>query len=127
MYSYDLQMSEIHALLGWSALALFLLRGLAFQFGAAWASDSRLSVLAFGVYVLLAVTGLSLWVLRFLNPTRDSWLLAKLLALGLFALCSHLALGSRNEFRLAGFLLGLLLLAYMLGVSITRSAGLGIF
>lgn len=120
MYSYDHQMAEIHVLLGWCSLLLFAVRGLAHQLGAAWALDSRLSILSFGVNFLLVITGLSLWVLFNLNPSRDGWLLAKLLAICAFAGCSHWALG-QGEFRVLGYGAGVLMLSYVIAVSITRS------
>ena len=125
-YSYDQQMSEIHALLAWCALALFLVRGLAYQLGADWAEDRRLRVLVFAVAVLLAVTGLSLWVVRYHNPLRDGWLLAKLLAWVAYLECGHWAVMGRGTARLFAYLGALLLLAYMMGVSITRSPWLGL-
>ena len=45
--------------------------------GGQWALDSRLSVLVFGIDLLMTITGLSLWALLYMNPfLRDSWLLA---------------------------------------------------
>jgi uncharacterized membrane protein SirB2 len=126
-YSYDYQMAEIHALLGWAAVALFLLRGLAaLQFGAVWALDIRVKVMVFGVHFLLAITGLSLWGLRYYNPLRDGWLGAKLVALAAFMGCAHWAMGG-EEFDVAGSLFGLLALGSILAVSVTRSPTLGLF
>jgi len=129
-YSYNVQMAEIHVLLAWFSVLTFLVRGLAFQFGAPWAMDERLRTLVFGADVLMTVTGLSLWALLYLNPLQgDSWLLAKLLALVAYTVCAHWAMGSSGpgEFRLLGYLLALLALAYMMGTSITRSPWLGLF
>jgi len=126
-YSYDQQMSEIHALLAWCAVLLFLVRGLAFQFGADWAGDSRLRVLVFAVAVILTVTGLSLWVLRYHNPVRDGWLLAKLLAWVAYLECGHWAIVGRGRWRGLAYLGAVLLLAYMMGLSLTRSVWLGLF
>lgn len=123
-YSYDPQMADIHALLAWCALLLFLLRGLSFRFAFLRDIDLQLRVIAFCVYVLLVVTGLSLWVLRHFNPLRDWWLLAKLLALAGYLATAHWAVG-RGPFRLLGYLAALLLFAYMMWVSILRSPGLG--
>lgn len=125
-YSYDQQMSEIHVLLAWCSVGLFFLRGFALALRWPWALDSRLRVLAFTVTVLLTVTGLSLWVLRHYDPTRDGWLLAKLLALAAYTGFAHRALGL-DEFHLRSYLVGLLCLAYMLAVSLTRSASMGLF
>ncbi len=125
-YSYNTQMGEIHALLAWISVAMFLVRGLAYQLGAQWELDSRLTVLVFGVDTLLFITGLSLWALLYMNPfLRDGWLLGKLIALGVYLGCSHWAM-SRNEFHLVGYALALLSLAYMLAASMTRSAWLGL-
>jgi len=125
MYSYDAQMSEIHVLLAWFSVAFFLIRGLAFQFGASWVMDGRIQVLVFGVDFLMTITGLSLWALQGLNPLRDGWMGAKLLALLIYTVCAHWAMG-RGEFRSLGYLLALLALAYMMAVSFSRSVWLGL-
>jgi uncharacterized membrane protein SirB2 len=105
---------------------MFLVRGLAFQLGRAWAMDERLRTLVFGADFLLTITGLSLWVLLYLNPfLRDGWLLAKLLALAAYTFSAHVAMGSPKVHWLA-YIASLLLLAYMMGVSITRSPWLGL-
>jgi len=118
MYSYNQQMSEIHALLAWSFIALFLIRGLALRLGASWVPD--MLVLVFGALVLLIITGLSLWVLRYHNPLRDTWLLAKLLAFAAYGFIAHRAMGEAG-LRSPEFLVALLLLIYIMGVSISRS------
>lgn len=123
MYSYNQQMSEIHALLGWVFVALVLIRGMGLQFGVGWIDD--ILVLVFGALVLLAITGLSLWVLRYHNPLRDTWLLAKLLALAAYGFIAHRAMG-QGGLRLPEYLAALLLLAYIIGASYTRSAALGL-
>ena len=119
------QMVFIHSLLAWCSLTLFLIRGLAFQFGAEWSMDVRLRAVVFGVDTMLTVCGLSLWGSIGYSLTRDTWLTAKLLALVGYTVCAHWAMG-RGEFRLLGYLLALLQLAYMMGVSITRSPWLGL-
>lgn len=123
MYSYDQQMTEIHALLAWAFVALFLIRGVALRLGASWVAD--MLVLVFGAVVLLTVTGLSLWMLRYYNPMNDSWLLLKLLAFAGYGFIAHRAMG-QGMFRLPEYLLALVLLAYIVGVSYTRSAALGL-
>ena len=50
--------------------------------------DSRVRVLVFGLYVLLGVTGLSLWGLRHYDPLTDAWMAAKLLGLA-FAVSAY--------------------------------------
>ncbi|MBT9491002.1 MAG: SirB2 family protein [Paucibacter sp.] len=124
-YSFNFQMGQIHALLGWFSVAMFLVRGLAYQFGLAWSLDVRVRTLVFGIDLLLTITGLSLWVLLYLNPLRDGWLLAKLLALAAYTVFAHMAMGSQR-FHWPAYLGSLLLLAYMLGVSVTRSPWLGL-
>jgi len=126
-YSYDAQLAEIHTLLAWAALALFLLRGLAaLQFGTAWALDARVRLMVFAVHFLLVMTGLSLWALRYYNPTREAWFAAKLLGVIAFAGCAHWAMGS-ERFDPWGYGAGLVVMAYLLAVSITRSPWLGLF
>lgn len=125
-YSFNFQMGQIHAVLAWFSVAMFLVRGLAFQLGRDWAMDERLRTLVFGADFLLTITGLSLWVLLYLNPfLRDGWLLAKLLALAAYTFSAHIAMGSPKVHWLA-YMISLLLLAYMLGVSVTRSPWLGL-
>jgi uncharacterized membrane protein SirB2 len=124
-YSFDAQMSEIHTLLAWLSVLLFLVRGLAFQLGANWAMDTRLQTLVFGTDLLLTITGLSLWGLLYLNPMIDSWLGAKLLALVAYTVLAHAAMG-RSEFSILSYVGALLMLAYMMAASITRSAALGL-
>lgn len=123
MYSYDQQMSEIHALLAWGFVLLFLIRGVALQLGASWVAD--MLVLVFGALVLLIITGLSLWLLRYHNPLREPWLLTKLLAFAAYGFVAHRALG-QGSLRLPEYLAALVLLAYMLGAAYTRSAMLGL-
>ena len=124
-YSFDTQMGQIHALLAWASVALFLVRGLAFQLGARWVMDTRLQTLVFGIDLLLTVTGLSLWGLRHLNPMRDAWLGAKLLALVAYTVFAHAAMG-KGGFSVLSYAAALLMLAYMMTASITRSAALGL-
>ncbi|MCV2356774.1 SirB2 family protein [Paucibacter sp. B2R-40] len=125
-YSFDFQMGQIHTVLAWFSVAMFLVRGLAFQFGRAWAMDERVRTLVFGIDFLLTITGLSLWVLLYLNPfLRDAWLLAKLLALVAYTFSAHMAMGS-SRFHLPAYFVSLLLLAYMVAVSVTRSPWLGL-
>ncbi|MET0518795.1 MAG: SirB2 family protein [Burkholderiaceae bacterium] len=131
---FYLPMLQWHALLAWTSVAFFLIRGLAFQFGgegtpwarwAEWAMDARLRILVFGVDLLLTVTGLSLWGSLHYNPLRETWLLAKLLALLAYTVCAHWAMG-RGEFRIAGYVAALAALGYMLAASITRSVVMGL-
>lgn len=119
-YSYDLQMSQMHALLGWCALALLLFRGFLFQFRSARFMEAGLKVIVFGVYAILAVTGLSLWVSFLHSPLREPWLMVKLFAVFAYMGCSYWAMG-REEFRLLGFMAALTVLGYILAISITRS------
>lgn len=125
-YSYVIQMAEIHAVIAWATVVLFLLRGLAaLQFGLDWAMDARVRVMVFAMHFLLVITGLSLWALRYYSPLRDGWLLAKLVALVAFAGCAHWAMG-RAKFDPLGYLAGLLVLGYVMAVSISRSPWLGL-
>ncbi|MCV2360090.1 SirB2 family protein [Paucibacter sp. TC2R-5] len=125
-YSFDFQMGQIHAVLAWASVVMFLVRGLLFQFGAPWVMDERVRTLVFGIDFLLTITGLSLWVLLYLNPfLRDGWLLAKLLALAAYTFSAHMAMGS-NRFHLPAYFVSLLLLAYMVAVSVKRSPWLGL-
>ncbi|MFO1228497.1 SirB2 family protein [Roseateles sp.] len=121
-YSFVYEMSRIHGLLAWAAVALFVLRGMAaFQFGREWAMDSRVRVLVFGLYVLLGVTGLSLWGLRHYDPLTDAWMAAKLLGLLAFAVSAYRAMAG-ERFHPWAYGAGLASLAYLMAVSLTREA-----
>lgn len=125
---FYLPMLQWHALLAWVSVAFFLVRGLAFQFGgrwADWAMDPRLQTLVFGVDVLLTVSGLSLWGSLHYNPLRETWLFSKLVALVIYTVCAHWAMG-RGEFRIAGYVAALAALGYMLAASFTRSVVMGL-
>lgn len=119
------QMLEMHVLLAWFSVILFAARGLAALFDAEWRMDGRVLTLAFGAYTLLAVSGLSLWSLLNHNPMREDWLAAKLLALAVYGVSAHWAM-TRQAFRAAAYTLALLMLAYIMGVSLTRQALLGL-
>lgn len=123
---FYLPMVQMHALLGWCVTGLFVARGLAHQFGARWVMDERLRLLVFSAHVLLAISGLSLWGALHLDPRYEGWLSAKLVALGLYFAAGHGAFG-RGDFRLLEYLVALALLAYIVGVSFTRQASLGLF
>ncbi|MEL4177504.1 SirB2 family protein [Roseateles sp. PN1] len=118
-------MRDTHAALAWFSMTLFMVRGLAVQFGAEWPLDSRWSVLVFGADTLLTVSGLSLWALLYFSPFRDAWLALKLLSLVGYTVCAYLAMG-RGEFRSLAYLGALLMLAYMMGLSYTREPLLGL-
>lgn len=122
---FYLQMLELHKVLAWCSVLIFAVRGLAAQFGLGWAKDSRLLLMIFGVNMLLAVTGLSLWGLLHFSPLRDSWLTVKLLVLVAYALCAHWALGS-GEFHVPAYMAALMLLAYAIALSATRQPLLGL-
>lgn len=121
-YSFVYEMARIHGLLAWGVVALFVLRGVAaFQFGREWAMDSRVKLLVFGLYVLLGVTGLSLWGLRHYDPLRDTWMAAKLLGLLAFAVSAYRAMAG-ERFHPWAYGAGLVSLAYVMAVSLTREA-----
>jgi uncharacterized membrane protein SirB2 len=113
------QMVQMHAILGWCVLGLFLARGLGAQLGMQWPFDARLRPLIFGAHFLLAISGLSLWNLLGYDPRYHPWLAAKLIALAAYYAIGHWAL-TPNRFSLPAYLAALLLLAYVMGVSITR-------
>lgn len=119
------QMQDMHILLAWCSVALFLVRGLALQFKAEWPLDVRLRALVFGVNFLLVIAGLSLWGSLNYNPMVHTWLLAKFIAIAAYMACVHWAMG-RGEFSLLAYLAGLLLLGYVMAVAITREPLLGL-
>ncbi|MDY0746946.1 SirB2 family protein [Paucibacter sp. R3-3] len=139
-YSFDAQMVQIHVLLAWLSVIIFLARGGAYQMDLRWAMDVRLRFIVLGIDILMTVTGLSLWVLEHLNPLNDGWLGTKLLALIVYVVAAHVAMWNTNpdddeqaevkplpqEMRVPAYMVALLALAYMMGVSITRSAWLGL-
>lgn len=118
---FYVQMVEMHALTGWLSAAIFAVRGAAALFDAPWRMDFRLLAIAFLVYVGLIVSGLSLWVLMHHNPLYDGWLAGKLVALVVFAVCAHWAVGD-GRYRAVGYVLGLLAVGYTLAAAMTRQA-----
>lgn len=119
------QMLEMHRILGWCSVILFAGRGLAYHLGGRWATDSRGGVIAFGVNMLLVISGLSLWNLLYFNPLHDAWLMVKLLAVVGYGLSAHYAMREEN-FSLPLFFTALLLLAYIVAVSFSRDPWLGL-
>jgi uncharacterized membrane protein SirB2 len=117
------EMVQWHVLLAWCSLSLFFARGLMFQFGTPrlqeWAKDARLMVVVFSVNACLVVTGLSLWVSLDYNPTRDTWLGVKLIALIGYLICGHWAM-TQSRLHLLGYLTALALLALTMDLSINR-------
>ena len=78
---YQPHVRDIHVLLAWLSVTIFLVRGLAFQFSLEWALDERLRIFVFVIDTLMTVTGLSLWAWLHDSLIRDTWLTEKLLAL----------------------------------------------
>jgi uncharacterized membrane protein SirB2 len=118
---FYVQMVELHAYIAWFIVATFAVRGLAALFDAKWRMDLRLLSMVFVAYGLLGISGLSLWALMHHNPLHHGWLAGKLIALVVYGLCAHWAVGS-GRYRAVGYVVSLLMLAYMLGVSMTRQA-----
>lgn len=116
---FYVQMVQMHSLLAWLSAALFVVRGLAALFDAKWRMDIRLLSVAFLAYGMLALSGLSLWALMHHNPIYDAWLAMKLIALLLYAVCAHWAIGY-GRYRAVGYAISVLMLAYILLVSTTR-------
>lgn len=119
------QMQQMHTLLAWSSVVLFLLRGLALQFKAEWPLDMRLRALVFGVNFLLVIAGISLWGSLNYNPMVHTWLLAKFIAIAVYVACVHWAMG-RDEFSALAYVGGLLALGYVMAVALTRDPALGL-
>jgi uncharacterized membrane protein SirB2 len=116
---FYVQMVQMHAYFAWFIAAVFAVRGLAALFDAKWRMDVRLLSVTFLAYGGLAVSGLSLWELMNYNPLRDGWFAGKLVALSVYGVCAHWAVGN-GRFRAIGYVLSLLMLAYILGASMTR-------
>lgn len=114
-------MVQVHGYFAWFIVAVFAVRGAAALFDAKWRMDLRMLSVVFLAYGSLAFTGLSLWVLVHHDPLRDGWFAGKLIALLVYGVCAHWAVGI-GRFRAIGYVLGLLMLAYILGVSMTRQA-----
>lgn len=118
-------MVQMHALLAWCSVGLFVARGLAHQFGAQWVMDERLRTLVFSSHLLIVVSGICLRGALHHDPRYEPWMTAKFIALGLYFAIGHWALG-RGEFRVIGYLLALLALGYVAAVSVTRQVLLGL-
>jgi uncharacterized membrane protein SirB2 len=114
-------MVQAHGTFAWFIAAVFAVRGAAALFGAKWHMDLRLLAVIFLAYGSIAFTGLSLWVLMHHDPLRDGWFAGKLIALVVYGVCAHWAVGN-GRYRAIGYVVGLLMLAYILGASMTRQA-----
>lgn len=115
------QMVEMHVLVAWISAAVFAVRGAAALFGATWHMDFRLLALAFLAYTILVVSGLSLWALMHHNPLHGGWFAGKLLALVVYGVCAHWAVG-KGHYRAVGYSISLLMLTYIISAGMTRQA-----
>ena len=115
------QMVQTHAYAAWFVAVVFAVRGLAALFDFEWRMDVRLLAVVSLAYGAIAVTGLSLWALMHHDPTRDAWFAVKLMALAVYGVCAHWAVG-KGRFRAVGYVLSLLMLLCMFSVSMTRQA-----
>ena len=113
------QILQLHVVMAWATLLLFIVRGLAHQLGYDWAKDGPLLLISFGANTLLIITGLSLWGSLYYNLLTDTWLLAKLIALLLYFAASHFSFSDHPQ-RALGYGLGVLMLAYALAVAYAR-------
>ena len=118
---FYVQMVQMHGYFAWFIVVVFAVRGMAALFDAKWRMDLRLLSLAFLAYGMLGFSGLSLWALMHHNPMRDGWLAGKLIALVVYGVCAHWAVGN-GRYRAIGYAVSLLMLAYMLGAAMTRQA-----
>ncbi len=82
-----------------------------------------LRVLPHAVDTLLLAAGISLCFVIRQYPFHDAWLSAKLLALLLYIAVGHAAVRrlQARRARLAAWLLGLAIIAYIYGVALTKS------
>jgi len=74
------------------SVAVFVLRGLAVQCGAAWPLRRAVRAASVVIDTLLLCAGAGLWVLMQHNPLREPWLGIKLLILPLYIVCGAFAL-----------------------------------
>lgn len=122
---FYVQMVQTHALVAWITVGIFAVRGAAALFDASWRMDYRLLAIVFLAYLLLVISGLSLWALMHHNPIYDGWLAGKLIALIIYAFCAHWAV-SDHPYRAVGYGISLLMLAYAVSAATTRQGLLGL-
>ncbi|MDT8998036.1 SirB2 family protein [Paucibacter sp. APW11] len=99
--------------------ALFALRALAVQTGAAWPMQAWARRLSVVIDVGLLTAGASLWTLLGLNPLRDVWLGTKLALLLLYIVLGSIAMkrGRTRPQRLLGLLGALAVFGFMVTVA----------
>jgi uncharacterized membrane protein SirB2 len=118
----------LHITLVTLSVALFALRGLGVLAGQAWPMAGWARGLAPVIDSLLLLAGGTLWWLLQLNPTRDHWLLAKLVLLIVYIAVGTLAL-RRAPTRTAKalcFALALAVVGFMVGIALAHHP-LGVF
>ncbi|HEX7046787.1 MAG TPA: SirB2 family protein [Gammaproteobacteria bacterium] len=99
--------------------ALFLLRGVAVQFGARWAMAAPLRYLSYGIDIVLLTAALMLLTVLHLNPFAVSWLTAKILLLVVYIVLGTFALkrGRTRRMRLVFFVAALAVYLFIISVA----------
>jgi uncharacterized membrane protein SirB2 len=112
-----------HLSLAIVTLCGFLLRAYWMVTGSAYLQHRFVKVAPHVVDTAFLLSGIGLVLVLHLNPMRNPWLLAKLLALICYILLGSIALkrGHTLRIRMAALILALLSFAYIVGAAISKS------
>jgi uncharacterized membrane protein SirB2 len=121
-------LKPLHITLVTLSVSLFAARGLGVLAGQAWPMAGWARGLTPVIDSLLLLAGGTLWWLLQLNPTRDHWLLAKLVLLIVYIVLGTLALNrapTRSAKALC-FAMALAVVGFMVGIALAHHP-LGLF
>ncbi|HEX6928841.1 MAG TPA: SirB2 family protein [Gammaproteobacteria bacterium] len=122
-------MIEFYPYIKWTHVAavlasgvLFLLRGIAVQFGARWAMAAPLRYLSYGIDIVLLTAALMLLTVLHLNPFAIPWLTVKILLLVAYIVLGTFALkrGRTQRTRLISFVAALAVYVFIISIARTH-------
>ena len=109
----------VHVAAVYTSGVLFLLRGLALQFGAGWAMAAPLRYLSYSIDTVLLTAAFMLFTILPGAVFANGWLYTKLALLVVYVVLGSLALkrGSTHVRRRVFYVAALVVYAYMIGVA----------
>ena len=118
-----LSLIQVHAAFALTSLLGFMIRGFWMMRSSPQLGRRWVKVTPHMVDTLLLVSGIALVIARRIDPTEQSWLAAKLLALLLYIILGSIALkrGKTPVIRISAFFGALVVFGYMLSTATTRT------